>query len=212
MVDWPLWKAVGMGIVLYGLLASFLVVAFLLPPEISSRGTLIALSVAVVPVGVLFSVWSWRSFTYYPRLGGSLIVASVVLIVGIRSWIAILTGSWIRFVVGLLVIAFAAAWAMPAISGSLSETLWREQIAPETRLGRSVMKWALAVGLGGGGALGAGLGLSFSRAGDYGTVHLLIAILSSAIAVFLGQSLSQQLWPARPWAQGTEAEPGTERP
>ena len=212
MAGWPLWKAVGMGIVLYGLMASFLAVAFLLPPMISHRATLIALSFSVLPVGVLFSVWSWRSFTYYPRLGGSLIVASVVLAVGIRSWVAILAGSWAWLVVGILVIAFAVAWAMPAISGSLSETLWREQIAPQTRLGRSVMKWALAVGLGGGGALGAGLGLSFSRAGDYGTVHLLIAILSSVIAVFLGQSLSQQLWPDRPWAKGTGAELGTERP
>ena len=212
MAGWPLWKAVGMGIVLYGLMASFLAASLLLPPMISHRATLIALSFSVLPVGVLFSVWSWRSFSYYPRLGSSLIVASVVLAVGIRSWVAILGGSWAWLVVGILVIAFAVAWAMPAISGPLSETLWREQIAPQTRLGRSVMKWALAVGLGGGGALGAGLGLSFSRAGDYGTVHLLIAILSSVIAVFLGQSLSQQLWPDRPWAKGTGAELGTERP
>src|SRR4030067_711076 len=52
------------------------------------------------------------------------------------------------------------AGALPAISDSLSATLWREQTYPQTQAGRTIMKWILGIGLGGAGIAGATLGTS----------------------------------------------------
>lgn len=212
MRGWPLWKVVGAGLFLYGAMAGFLVGTLFLPPAIPSRTLLIAIPLTIIPLGLILTLWSWRTFTYHSRIAASLIIGLTVLLAGVRSWAAILSGFWFWFVTGLTSLAFIVAWALPAISYSTSHAIWREQFAPRTRLGRGILKWTLLIGLGGGGALGAGVGMSLARSGALGTVHLLLGALSSALAVFFAQSTSHQLWPDSPWASNPGAPHVSQRP
>jgi hypothetical protein len=205
MADWPLWKVVGAGLFLYGAMAGLLVGALLLPPAISPRTLLIAVPLTIIPPGLLLTLWSRRSYTYYSRLAGLFVIALCILMVSIRSWAAVLSGFWFWLVTGFTGLAFIVAWALPAISYSTSNAIRRELIAPRTRLGRGILKWTLIIGLGGGGALGAGLGMSLTRSGALGLAHLLIAVLSSGVAIFFSVSTSHQLWPESPWGSSPES-------
>jgi hypothetical protein len=210
--DWPLWRVVGAGLFLYGAMAVFLVGTFLLPPAIPSPSLLVAIPLAIVPLGVILTLWSWRSYTYYSRLASLFVIAACILLVSFRSWAAILSGFWFWLVTGLTMVAFLVSWALPSISYSTSSAIRRELGAPRTRLGRGVLKWTLLIGLGGVGALGAGVGMSLARSGALGLAHLLIAALSMAMAILFSLSMSNQLWPDRPWGRDSGSREASRRP
>lgn len=102
-----------------------------------------------------------------------------------------------------IVVGYTVAWLIPPAWPSLSETLWREQTAPKTRIGRFVLAGfvALAPSLG---ALGAGMGMYGSRFGQTSTALLVVGVLFSVLAIGLAQAFCHQLWPDRPWATDTD--------
>ncbi len=212
MRGWPLWKVVGTAFFVYGLVACLLIGAILLPPELPSRTLLIVATLTTIPIGAFLAMWSWRCYTYYSRLAGTFVIGSCIMLVSVRSWVAILSGYLFWLVTGLTSLAFIIAWVLPALSYSASDAIRRELIAPRTRPGRGLLKWTLIIGLGGGGALGAGLGMSLARSGALGLAHLVIGISSSAVAIFFSQSTSHQLWPDRPWGHQPDARQASQHP
>ena len=186
---WPLWKAVGAAILLY---LPFCVILLVIPPAMSTLALLIALSLLVS--GSVALIWGRWGDPRTSEVAASFILTLALLAIGLRAWLAWATISWLWICV--IVAFFLLAWATPAIAPGLSEWLWREQVAPETRLGRkflAVSVWMLpAVGV-----IGATAGLLLARSGEVSLGWFLAAILATASAIAWAQSTSHQLFNAR---------------
>ena len=208
IAGWPVWKAIGLCIGGPALLGGMLSLSSLMvPPPLAVRE--VALFSLVMTLGVVFFVWSWRRYTWGSRVASTALVAIVFLAIGMRAWTAILGGIWLWVVVLLFAVLFCFAWFLPAVSPAASALIWREQSAPETRFGRVAMKWALRLGLGGAGVLGASAGMSIMRTGAAPVAYLIVALGASILAVLLSQSFSHQLWPDSPWARSVAtSDPG----
>jgi len=199
---WPWWKAAAIALFTLGGFGAALTVM----PPYSSSATKVAIGLTLV--GTVGAVWGISKANWW---GGIVLLNSWVLLIlgfAIRAWAVIIPQVWVWLVP--LVAAYLLAWALPAISPKLSARLLREQFAPETRWGRGCLTLFLVVGPAAG-ALGASVGIYGSRFGQGNTVMLVIAVLSSAVAVGFAQAAAQQVWPRRPWAQpaDTTARDGT---
>jgi len=69
-------------------------------------------------------------------------------------------------------------------------------------VGRAVLGLALAVGPSAG-VIGASVGMFGSRFGETDSVILVIAALSSAVAIGFAFAFAYQVWPDRPWVKRT---------
>lgn len=125
----------------------------------------------------------------------------LMLGLAIRSWNAVVPalGLWVPLFVGL----YALAWSLPSIEPKLSALLYREQIAPETRIGRGCLGLALAVG-GAAAGTGATLGMYGARYGQEKLVLLAMAALGTFVTLGWGQYVAHDMWPKRPWGEQAE--------
>ena len=182
---WPLLKAVGAGLLLYLPLSAFLLV---IPPVFA--GSALALASAQIVVGVVGINWGrWGS----PRLSeniASFVFTVQFLTIGLRAWFAAASVSWLAafVVIGI----YLLAWMLPSILPGVSAWLWREQVAPRTKVGRRLLGLCLTL-LPTAGVLGAGTGLVLSRAGGPAAGWLVVAVLSIAVAAGWAQTTSHQL-------------------
>lgn len=197
---WPLWKVVVLGLAGYGPMAGFLYASSRLPPPLDA-GASAAISILIAVLGVCFSVWSAKAPGWPPRLGGGILIAFLFLGVGLRFWAMVASGPWLWLVVLLFIALFVLAWFLPAVSSSLSARLWREQVAPESQIGRKISRLLLALGLGGAGVVGASSGMALARTGGAGIAYLLVALGMSILGVLIAQGFAHQLWPSTPWGE-----------
>ena len=200
---WPLWKVVGLGLIGYGPISAMLFVSSLVPPPFHPE-LFAVISILILALGLFFTVWTSRRPSWAPRFGGTALVALLFLGLGIRFWAMIVNGFWFWVVVLLFVALFVLAWLLPAASESLSALLWREQMAPQTKIARRVMSWLLAIGLGGAGVLGASTGASLVRTGGARLAYLILALGMSILGVLIAQGFAHQLWPDTPWGRRFE--------
>jgi len=199
--EWPLWRVLIATFVGYSVIAALLYLLATAPPLIAPRPAVAGLAVALVLLAVAATLWSWKTRQWWPRLAASAMFSLLFLAMSLTSWFAVLRGVWLWVVVIAIVAAYLLAWALPAVSIPLSTLLWREQSSPQTPAGRAVLKWALFVGLGGAGVIGASVGTSLVRTGQANVAYLFVALGGAAVAVFSAQGVSHQLWPDRPWAR-----------
>ena len=186
---WPLWKAIGVAILIY---LPFCTVLLLIPPPMSDSAWFIA-SVLVVG-GSLAVLWGRWGDPRISEVGASFILTLALLAIGLRAWLAWATVSWVW--ISVIVALFLLAWIVPAIAPDLSRWLWREQVAPETRVGRRLLALSLGI-LPAVGVISATAGLLLARTGEVRLGWLLVAILATASAIAWGQSTSHQLFIAR---------------
>ena len=189
---WPWWKAAAIALFTMGGFGAALTV---MPPYSSSA---MKVAIGLTLVGTMGAVWGISKANWW---GGIVLLNSWFLLIlgfAIRAWALVIPQVWIWLVP--LVAAYLLAWALPAISPKLSARLLREQFAPETRWGRGCLTLFLVVGPAAG-TLGASVGMYGSRFGQGNAVMLVIAVLSSAVAVGFAQAAAEQVWPRRPWAQ-----------
>jgi len=174
------------------------VLAFI--PPYSPNAMKVAVGLTVV--GTVAAVWGISKANWWAVI--VFLNSWFLLILGfaIRAWAVIIPQVWVWLVP--LVAAYLIAWILPAINPKLSARLLREQFAPETRWGRGCLTLFLVVGPAAG-ALGASVGMYGSRFGQGNTVMLVMAVLSSAVAVGFAQAAAQQVWPRRPWAQPADS-------
>jgi len=189
---WPLWKTVTLAPLALGAFAALVGIV----PSYSPQA--LAVGIGLTVVGVVAAAWISISPSWWAAM--VFINAWLLLMLGlaIRAWATLIPQVWVWLVP--LVAAYLLAWALPAISPKLSARLLREQFAPETRWGRGCLTLFLVVGPAAG-ALGASVGMYGSRFGQGTAVMLVMAVLSSAVAVGFAQAVAQQVWPKRPWAQ-----------
>lgn len=188
---WHWWQILGASIFAYGVSGS---VIGLLPP-FSVAGLLLGLALAVV--AVVAALWSWWNYEWWARFIVTGIWTLMFFAMTARAWTAIVPslGLWLV----PFVITYLLSWALPIISPSLSEFLWREQTTPQTKLGRFLLAAGLSLAPVAG-TLGAIIGMFGSRFGELSGTLLIIAILGSIATVIITFSVSYQLWPERPWA------------
>jgi len=198
--DWPVWKTIGLALLAYGGMGAVLTFSSSVTPVFFPR--IVGLVSAAFSVLGIASILRSRSTHGWVARAGAGAVSSVYFFgFAWRSWFAVLSEVWLWVIVLTIAVLLALAWALPAISDSLSATLWREQTNPQTGVGRTIMKWVLGIGLGGAGIAGATLGTSLSRAGEVHLGYLIVALGMSAVAILSAQAYSHQLWPDRPWAK-----------
>lgn len=198
MRGWPLWRVLLVGVLAYGLPTVFLAIFSALPPAFAP-GYVAPIALVFAVLGIASLIWNWKTNNWLARLGIGLTFCGLFFTLAVRSWFAVLVGPWLWLVVGVTSALLVLAWALPAIAGSLSAWILREQSSPQSGVGRAIMMWALVIG-GAAGTLGAGLGMSLSRTGHENTAYFIVAVGMSGVSISLAQSTSHQLWPDRPWA------------
>lgn len=198
MARWPAWQVAAVGLALYGLLSGSLWLVSGLVPNVGSSARVVVPGLILL-FGLSVTFWSWRSFNWLSRMANGVLITLALLAIGALFWPMLLSGIWLLVVPALFLALLLLAWALPAISSSTSGLLWQEQMAPQTKLGKAAMKWALRLGLGGAGVLGSVAGTSLVRAGKAPIAYLIVALAMSILSILIAQGFAHQLWPSTPW-------------
>ncbi|MFV2045675.1 MAG: hypothetical protein ACC700_20905 [Anaerolineales bacterium] len=195
--DWDWWQVLALSLVVFGVWGALF---GFLPP----------VSIATIRLGLLFSVpviiaamWSWWTYNWWARLATPGLWTILILAIAARAWMLVMGVTWIWLVP--ILSAYLLAWAMPALNPRASAILWREQMTPQTRVGRVIMGLTLAIGPSAG-VIGASVGIFGSRFSETESVILVMAVLASAVAIGFAFAISFQFWPERPWAKNTITE------
>jgi hypothetical protein len=200
----PRWRVLVYSVLGYGGLAAVLAISSSTEPTFMPM-IVAPVSAVLAAVGVALIMLDRTTGNWLARAGAGLAYSLLLFCFAWRSWYAILTGTLMWIVISTVGALVALAWALPAISPPISRALWREQTTPQTRVGRSVVRWGLGLGLAGAGIAGASLGSSLSRTRGSRIAYLVMAVGMSGVAVFMAQEYSERVWPDRPWAHDSEA-------
>ena len=194
---WPLWKLVGLILISSGALAIML--TFI--PYYHS--TALILGIILLVTGVISFIYTIRKKNWWAGVVFQNTWPLLFFAMGARSLISQLPNGWIW--IALLLACYILAWLIPVLDPKLSALIWREQTAPETRIGKGCMgfflKFSPTIM-----ALGPIGGIYLSRHGYDNIFFLIFGIGMCLLAIILGQLISHQLWPKRPWAQPEEPE------
>lgn len=196
MSDWSWWQVLlgtSFAFGLFGAMPGFL-------PPISAD--LMRLGVLLSFPIVISAIWNWWTYNWWARLAVSSLWTVQLLAIVARAWSLVMGVNLIWIVpVGS---AYLLAWVLPLFKPQLSEFLWWEQVAPQTRLGRTIL--ALALGIGpSAGVLGAAFGMFGNRFGEREAALAVGGALASFVAISVAFGISYQLWPERPWARESGA-------
>lgn len=195
--DWPLWKLIGLLLLSTGALAAMLT---LIPYY---HSTALILGIILFATGVITFIYTIRKKNWWAGVVFQNTWPLLFFAMGARSLISQLSNGWIW--ISLLLACYILAWLIPVLDPKLSALLWREQTAPETRLGKGCMgvfiKFSPTII-----ALGPISGIYLSRHGYDNIFFLVFGTMNCLIAIVLGQLISHQIWPKRPWAQQEESE------
>ena len=195
--DWPLWKLVGLILISSGLLAIMLTFIPYYHP------IAFVIGIILLVTGVISFIYTIRKKNWWAGVVFQNTWPLLIFAMGARALISQLPIGWIW--ITLLLACYILAWLVPVLDPKLSALLWREQTAPETRLGKGcmvfVMKFSPTIM-----ALGPISGIYLSRHGYDNIFFLVFGTMNCLIAIVLGQLISHQIWPKRPWAQPEEPE------
>ncbi|MGQ9561850.1 MAG: hypothetical protein ACUVWA_15270 [Candidatus Oleimicrobiaceae bacterium] len=173
---WPLWKKVvvlGPGSLVWSS------VPLLIPPYVPEWTLGVTITLFLSMFGAI--LWahfrdnilarSIRVFAGYP---------GVFTLMASRAWLAALPIGWTWLLPLWGAVVLAAL--LPFVAPDISETLWREQTTPRTRVGKAFMAFLLAIGPSAG-TLGAAWGMYGLRFLGEEPTMLGMAVLGSALAV-----------------------------
>lgn len=195
--QWPWWKSGGLALFVFGVFA--VILAYY--PSYSSVAMSVGVGLAFL--GVIVSIRTVRTRDWWGQIGYINIWMLLVLGIAIRAWTDVIPFLWLWLI--LLPGFYLLAWALPVIHPKLSALLLREQLAPETIVGRGCMAWTITL-LPVAGGLGAVFGMYGSRYGQDKFVSLAIASLFSMASIGMSQAIAHQSWPKRPWRDETNQE------
>jgi len=165
-------------------------------PSVSQTAFMFAMIVSVPGIGG--SVWGIRTRNWWGQMAFGFFWPILFLGMAIRAWAYLAPPAWIW--IFLLGLAYAFVWLLPAIYPRLSAVIAREQLAPETAMGRGCFTVAIAI-LPAAAGLGAAFGLAGGQFVGESIPHFTVAILATVTALAAAQLMAHQLWPKRPWAQ-----------
>jgi hypothetical protein len=143
-----------------------------------------------IALGVIAANWGRWGSPRWSEWAASFIFIAQFVTIGLRAWGAATSVPWLAAtaIVGL----FLAAWTLPLIFPGFSSWLWREQVAPQSKVGRIVLGLSLAI-LPTIGVVAAGAGTLLSAAGQTDTGWMIVAVLAFIASLIWGHSTSHQL-------------------
>jgi len=191
--DWPWWKITGVGLIGFGTFG--FIISFMPPRTFSSEIIGIASIIFAIPI----ALWNWKVYSWSSRLTISALWSIQVFIIGFRAWIQVYPFYWLYLIFG----AYLLAWILPAIYPSFSKLLWREQTAPQTKLGRVILSLSLSL-VPVAGVLGSNVGIFRSRFEGIQGTYMIAGPLSFVAVILIVFSYSYQLWLDRPWLKNIE--------
>ena len=192
LARWRWWQVLGVAVFSFGIFG--LMIGFF--PAYSSAAILVGMALATI--GVLASVWNWRTYAWQARFLTAAIWSLMLLALSVRSLTPVINPWWLAGVI--LGGTYLLAWALPARAPTVSAFLWREQMTPQTRFGRWFLALCIAL-IPVAGVLGASAGMLGSRFGQDKVVLIVAGLLGLAAAVAVSFASSYQLWPSRPRAR-----------
>ena len=166
-------------------------------PTYSSSALAVGLSLATVATAA--SLWNWRTYAWAARSATSMILSLMIFLLASRSLASVLGPMWMSVL--LLLLVYLVSWLLPIVAPRLSARIWREQMTPQTRLGRGCLALSIAVAPVAG-VLGASVGLFGHRFGQGDAIYLVGGLLAWVGALGISFAASHQLWPERPWGVG----------
>lgn len=191
--DWPWWKITGAGLIGFGTFG--LLIAFM-PPRTNWA---VIIGIASIIFAVPAGLWNWKVYSWSSRLTLSALWSIQVFIIGYRAWIQVYPTFWLY----LIFCAYLLAWILPALYPTFAKLIWREQTAPQTRLGRVILSLSLSL-VPIAGVFGSSIGIFKSRfEGILGT-YMIAGPLSFVAVILIVFSYSYQLWLDRPWLKYIE--------
>ncbi len=184
----PLWK------VLIVMLSYCIILGvFSLMPIFISNGSIIAIIVAVSHplMGAIAVLLSARTKIVWARFLGGHSWMFIIYATGLFALNAAypIPMGWLL----VFLVMYALAWLLPYLRPALSSIILREQMAPETKLGKGCMSIALG-GLPTIGSIAAVIGLHASRSGEENVVYLIMGIIGILTALAGSQAFSHQIW------------------
>lgn len=183
---WPLWKALGASFLLFLPFSSFLLI---IPPYFSTSAWLV--SGSIVALGMVAANIGRFGPARLSEIAASFIFTVQLLAIAVRSFAAVMPLKLIWL--GPLLLAYVLIWILPFVWPKLSETIFHEQMAPTTRIGRHVFVLALGIAPAAG-VLGASFGMYSARFGDTFFVWVVVGLLASFVTLSWGQSIAHQLF------------------
>jgi hypothetical protein len=196
--DWPWWKIIGAGFFSFGLFGFIIAI---MPPRTALA---FVMGVTLTIVAIVVGIWNWRTYSWASQMAASGIWTLPFLIIGIRAWMEVYPIVWVY----PIVIVYLLAWFLPALNPALSKLIWREQTAPQTRIGRIILVLAISMAPVAG-ALGASAGMFSSRFNGISGVYMIAGPLSFVVAIIVAQGFAHQLWPDRSWARHEAEDQGS---
>lgn len=187
--DWSWWKITGAGLIGFGLFG--FIIAFMPPRSMIMQ----VLGITSIVFAVVIGIWNWKVYSCASRITLGALWSAQMLTIGIISWTQVYPPLWVY----PMVIAYIFAWTLPAFDPSFSKFLWREQTAPQTRLGRILLGLALSLAPIAG-AVGAGVGMFGSRFDGTSRIYLISGPLFLVVAIGMAFSFAYQILPDCPWA------------
>lgn len=194
----PKWQVFATASFSFGVFAILLGVFPFYSPQALLAGLVLA------GTGIVAGMWNLVAYSRYSRLATALVWSLMVLLLGARSLSMTLDPWWLWAVP--LVGVYVAAWTLPATRPGTSELIWREQMAPRTRLGRGCLAMAIAAAPIAA-ALGASVGIFGGRFGTDDLVFAVVGVLALMGASAIAFSTSYQLRSDRPVASGPSSKP-----
>jgi hypothetical protein len=198
----PLWKVLLLVIPFLGMLS----IGLALFPKYSPQATVAA--GVLSSAGIVASTLTVKLKNWWAQIA----IVNVVLLFGLG--IALRAGMDV-FGEGpywplSLILLFLFAWAIPLVAPQFSARILREQLAPDTRVGRGCLTFSLALIP----AVGAISYLVQRLASHRGLEKLdsfLIAVIASTVTIGAAQAFSHQYWAKKPWANQADISPQRHR-
>lgn len=187
--DWPWWKIAGVALFSF---SGFGFIFASIPPISLCMFILGGISALLATI---IAIWDWKVHTWISQLCLTSLWTLQLLTTGIRAWVFALP---IIFVYPM-VVGYLFAWTLPALYPEISKVLWREQTAPETRLGKILLGLSISLAPVAG-ALGASLGMFTSRFQGSNGLYLVVGPSFIILSIVFAFAFAYQLWPDRPWA------------
>src|SRR3972149_10331016 len=134
---WPWWVVAGVAVAAFGSLGAILA----LTPEYSPVAMQAAFILTLLQVVAV--LWRSRTMSWWSQMASANLAMLFFLGIGIRAWGAVVPD--MKVWLPVVAVGYLLALALPALQPRLSEFLYREQLAPQTRLGRGCLTFSVAV-------------------------------------------------------------------
>jgi len=186
--SWSLWKVVLFPFVVFGIWASLSIFIPYFTPLAFFIGLLLTIA------GVAGFILASRGQRRKGQIFFTQAFFLILFVTAARAWLVIIgnVALWVLWMTLLLGI-YILAWALPSLDPKLSAFLWREQYAPETKVGKAVLRvsakfFPIA------GASGALFGMYATRDGQDDLVALIMGMIFSLLSIGLSQVASHTFW------------------